>query len=174
MSRASPTILPAAAALTLMTAALAGCAVRYDDQHADAPTRMRAVAARFQDDFHTGGMAGVTADTEACYQRATALNLIKRYELQDCLALDYAGYKTDVIVGRGVLKGPALPYYEDQIYFARIDKYGHLAGFETPQQMGAFLAASYALVSQDMAQMNAAPMIINHPPTAPRVSHFPF
>ena len=170
MPHASPAVL-APAVLTLAVAALAGCAgIRYDDQHADAPTRMRAVAVRLQEDFRSGGMAGVTTDIETCYQQTT-LPLIRRYALEDCMALDYAGYQTDVIIGRGQLKGPALPYFEDQTFSARAAKYGHLAGFDSPPQLTAFLRATFVLVSQDMAQLNAGPIIITHPPVAPKTVH---
>ena len=85
--------------------------------------------------------------------------------------MDYAGYRIDVSVGRQTLKGPPLPFFEDRVFTARAARYGQLAGFTSPQVLANFLRATYVLVSMDMAQLNAGPIIIHHPPVAPPASH---
>lgn len=157
--------------LVLAFAALSSCAgLTVADPHADPQTRMNVVAVRFDQAFRAGGMAQVTSDIEDCY-RETTTPVIRHYALEDCLALDYAGYQTDLHVGRRLLKGPALPFFADQTFAARADHYGILAGFTSPQALANFLRATYTLVSMDMTRLNAGPSIIHHPLTAPQAPH---
>jgi hypothetical protein len=145
--------------LALVLATLGAC-VRVDDPHADPQTRMNAVAVRFDQAFRTGGMARVTSEIQECYRQTTA-PFIEHYALEDCMALDYAGHQIDVSVGRQALKGPPLPFFEDQVFGARAAHYGQLAGFTSPAVLANFLRATWVLVSGDLAQLNAGPIIVH-------------
>ncbi len=102
-----------------LTLAAAGCtSLKVADPHGSVGSRMWGVAGRFDQDFRTGGMAQVSSDIDACYRQAT-IPVTKMYALQDCLVLDYTGYTTDVNLGRKVLKGPPLPYFENTTFAAR-------------------------------------------------------
>ena len=148
---------------------LAGCAAEpvVIDSHTDVTTRMAAIASRFEQARHEGGMAGAVADIEKCYATATLL-VAKVFELRDCLVLDYVAYRTDFTIGRRLFGGP-LPYFEDQVAAMRWVKYGKLAQFDSPGRLAEYLRNTNALVQADLAQMNAAPIVI-HQPTAPHLA----
>jgi len=76
-------------------------------------------------------MAELTTGIEACYRDAT-FPVTKTYALQDCLVLDYTGYRRDVTVGRKLLKSPALPYFADSTFSACAAHYGRPDGFPGP------------------------------------------
>ena len=112
-------------------------------------------------------MAGAVADIEKCYATATLL-VAKVFELRDCLVLDYVAYRTDFTIGRRLFGGP-LPYFEDRVAAMRWVKYGKLAQFDSPGRLAEYLRNTNALVQADLAQMNAAPIVI-HQPTAPHLA----
>lgn len=144
---------------------LAGCVnVRYDDQHADLNSRMYAVAVRFSQTMTQQGMAGVTADIENCY-RDSALGVVKRFALQDCLSYDYAAYTFDKEIGRKAFRGLRTPYFQDGVASPRWVKYGKLDGFSSPPELSAFLTTNKDMIFRDL---QTSPGSILYNPSRPR------
>jgi hypothetical protein len=120
-------------------------------QHADARTRMRAIAVRFLNDQQQGGMAGVIADIEACYAGVTH-PVIDVYALRDCLILDYVAYHNDHTVGQAFGAGP-LPYFTDATAIQRWKNYGLVADYRTPAELAGYLRDASQLVQIDIDQI---------------------
>ena len=132
------------------------------DSHADVTTRMFNIASRFEQARHQGGMTGVTADIEKCYATAAFL-VAKIFELRDCLVLDYVAYRSFGVA--------ASPYFEPKTITARWTRYGAPAQFDTQNRLARYVQNAYSLVQADLAQMNAAPIVIHEPTTPHLASH---
>lgn len=152
--------LLAAIGAALLSACTNPTGMAIEDPHPDIGTEMANIAARYQTDFNTGGMAGVVADTEICYHEAT-VPLTKIWALRDCMVLDFTGFTVDLTVGRR-LNHSSLPYYEPGTFRTRINHYGTMDGFTSPAQLSNYLKDTGELVQQDLRQMNAAPVILHH------------
>ena len=137
---------------------LAACGqLAVEDPHADAGTRMWNVASRLEHDRRTGGMAGAIDDIGHCYASASG-PILKIWALRDCMVLDYAAYQVDVTIGRRIFR-QSLPYFEDQAFASRVNRYAKLDGFTSAAQLANYLRDTYAVVRIDLAQLNAAPVV---------------
>lgn len=123
----------------------------------DVPSRMMAIAMVFERDRRQGGMAGVIAGVDKCYAAAT-FPVVNIMGVRDCMILDYVGYRTDVTVGRKAF-GLALPFYEDRAAMTRLQRYAPMAQLEPQTRMLRYLTDSSFLVQQDLAQINAEPVV---------------
>ncbi len=142
---------------------LGGCYLAIQDPTTDPATRNAAIAARFQQDFHQGGMAGVIDDIEKCYA-ASSTPIIKVNALRDCMVLDYTGYRTDVTVGQGILKEAPFPYFEVRTVADRLKHYSHLAEMDDPIQSATYLRVAYEQITRDMVSMTQGPIVVHGPP----------
>ena len=118
--------------------------------------RMMVIAATFERDRRQGGMAGVTAGIDKCYAAAT-FPVVNIMGVRDCMVLDYVAYRTDVTIGRTAF-GMALPFFDDRVAMARLQRYAPFAQLEPQSRMLRYLNDSNGLVQQDLAQINAEPV----------------
>ncbi len=114
-------------------------------------------------------MAGVNADIQACYSSASQ-PVMKIYALYDCIVLDYGAYKTDVTIGRPI-NGWPLPFLVDHVFAARANQYAQVDGFTSTDQLAQYLRDSNAVIQTDIAQLNAAPIVLHHPIRPHLASH---
>lgn len=125
--------------------------------NAGVTARMMAIAATFERDRRQGGMAGVTEGIDKCYSAAT-FPVVNIMGVRDCMVLDYVGYRTDVTIGRTAF-GMALPFFEDRVAMTRLQRYAPLARLEPTSRMLGYLTDASGLVQQDLAQINAEPVV---------------
>ena len=127
---------------------------------------MNAVAVSFDQAYRAGGMAQVTSEIEDCY-RETTMPIIRRYALEDCLALDYAGHQTRRHRrAAGVERPAAAVFREPGVYRAgrplRAARRVRLAAGSRELPPGDVRPGV-----QGPGALNAGPSIIHHRPVTP-------
>ena len=148
----------------LATAVLGGCTatgVAVEDPHPDVQQEIWNDASRYDTAFKAGGMAGVSAEIERCYQDAT-VPVTKIWALRDCLIVDFTGFYTDMKVGRRI-NHASLPYFAPDTFETRTNRYAKMDGFTSGAQLSNYFQDAEKLVQIDLAQLNEGPIVINHP-----------
>jgi len=65
--------------------------------------------------------------------------------VRDCMVLDYVEYRTHVTIGRTAF-GMVLPFFEDRVGMARLQRYAPMAQLEPPARILRYLNDSNGLV----------------------------
>ena len=86
------------------------------------------LADRFTQARQAGGIVGVSAEVQSCYQTATLPR-----QFRDCLALDAVARRVDMETAR-ILPGGELPYFSEQAVTRRWAHYNRAANFANIQQ----------------------------------------
>ncbi|MHB0729919.1 hypothetical protein ACX4MZ_21465 [Roseomonas mucosa] len=108
------------------------------------------LADRFTQARQAGGMVGVSAEIQSCYQTATLPR-----QVRDCLALDAVARRVDMETAR-ILPGGELPYFSEQPVTRRWAHYNRAANFANLQQQITYMADVSDAVILEMARRQHA------------------
>lgn len=112
-------------------------------------------ASRFDKAFHSGGMAGVSADISNCY--SDAMQSRERLLLRECLVYDSFADRFSAMAYRQNPNLPILPYFVPAAAYQRLAHYSGPAGFNDAEIMSGYLR-------QGSNSMFAALSTLNHRP----------
>lgn len=107
------------------------------------------LANRFVRARQAGGMVGVSADVQSCYQTATLPR-----QVRDCLVLDAVARRVDLETSRS-LPGAGLPYFSEQAVTQRWAHYNRAANFQNLQQQLSYMRNGSDAVILEMAKRHS-------------------
>lgn len=108
------------------------------------------LADRFTQARQAGGMVGVSAEIQSCYQTATLPR-----QVRDCLALDAVARRVDRETAR-IIPGGELPNFSEQAVTRRWAHYNRAANFANLQQQITYMADVSDAVILEMARRQHA------------------
>lgn len=129
---------------------MAGCQMPNAPQATAAPTEaidpavrrmVGNLATRFTRARQAGGMVGVSADIQSCYQQAALPR-----QVRDCLVLDAVARRIDMEAAR-TIPGGELPYFTEQAVTRRWAQHNRAGNFpDLPTQISYMRNASDAVI----------------------------